>query len=173
MPAVKPTAQMFAFGLVAACLSIGALPAVSGDWTSSYFVQAPAAPANRAVPDAPSAPSLLNFSTDLDYGSFTFGAGYARGPVHLHQGMTGHSDSEYLNLRAGIDFGQSLGYITLGRQMSPRHATTAQTAGLGLRVSLNRAIQLTGEFLHSIPSSDQTDGEDIHQSLSLRAAFRF
>ncbi|MEP2715226.1 hypothetical protein [Pseudophaeobacter sp.] len=181
MPAAVVHQNKYARILVVGCLSALAVPALAGDWSSSYFNT------DRSI-----APSFLGagtldrelriaFSTDRDLGTVVLGGSYRRGQSPLSsvgsQGFPGlRANGEAVTLRAGCDFGDSLGYVSFGQhQLRGRTADAAgETLGIGLRISLNRALQLTGEFLHH--SGGARAGTAPRQSpnqISLGAAFLF
>lgn len=76
-------------------------------------------------------------------------------------------------LRAGYDIGRTYGFLSFS---PPDLLTTDPRAderpafGLGLRISVNRALQLTGEIQHL---EDDGSGRISDDRVSLQAAFRF
>lgn len=173
MPSVQKAKKQIAKGALVAICATNSLPVFAGDWNVNHSSEATSGRFLGSPQFVEESASLLMLSTDRDYGNFTLGAGFARGEVPMHGELSGASNSEYLDLRAGLDFGNSLGYVTLGRQETPGRDQGRDMVGLGLRVSLNRALQLTGEFLHYSPSSDAATDQASGTSLSIQAAFRF
>lgn len=82
-------------------------------------------------------------------------------------------DSQMLQLRAGIDLGRTLGYVTFGERQQGSDQERNQVIGLGVRVSVNRILQMSGEFLHHAPGSSPNGATLGDETLSFRAAFRF
>lgn len=83
--------------------------------------------------------------------------------------------SRQLRLLAGYDFGRTVGYVTVGQdhQGAGPNLSRSQVYGVGLQVSLNRALQMAGEILHET-SNSAVPGQDTGQEvLSIGAAFRF
>jgi outer membrane immunogenic protein len=117
----------------------------------------------------------MAFSADRDYGAIVLGGSFSRGSSLHHLGLSGSADTEQVNLRAGYDFGRSLGYITLGQAQDQGVNQTgqAETLGIGLRVSLNRALQLTGEFVHHSSSGSNSSEPQDTERLTIGAAFQF
>lgn len=175
MPAAQTIKTCLIIWMSTGILAISALPVVSGDWTAQHVISESSAGAGQVELGQSGAPTRLSLSTDRDYGTFTLGGEFSRGGTPLRADLPGGSDSEQVNLRAGYDFGQSLGFVTFGRQQDPGEngAGPRQILGLGMRVSLNRALQLTGEFLHYSPAHSGNDNGHSQNSLSIKAAFRF
>lgn len=175
MPTAQTNWKHAALFLSAAGVSALALPAASGDWTSTYFSAERGSHQGAALGAFQDAPPGLVFSADRDYGALVLGGSFSRGNSLHHMGLQGSSGSEQLNLRAGYDFGRSLGYITLGQTQDhgPDQTGQADTLGIGLRVSLNRALQLTGEFVHHSTSGSNSTAPQDTERFTVGAAFRF
>ncbi len=84
-------------------------------------------------------------------------------------------ETHQLRLHAGYDFGPATGFVTVGGLQAEdsgrrRHGTLF---GFGMRVSLNRALQLTGELLHHEAGPRDGSGSPRGETLAVSAAFRF
>ena len=160
-----------------------AVPAGAGDWSSSLLVggmgqhrlhMARDHAAVGARSDQPRAWGM-EASIDQDYGHLVLGGSYQQGRQPGVPGLDGQEDSQQLQLRAGYDFGRALGYLTVGER---QHGTGAQEGrsqvyGIGLRVSVNRVLQMSGEILRHAPSAPVVGQGEDDDILSVRAAFRF
>ena len=175
MPRAQTTWKHAAIFLSAGALSALALPAASGDWTSTYFSSERSAYESSIATAFQDSSSRMAFSADRDYGTIVLGGSFSRGTSLHHLGLQSSSDVEQLNLRAGYDFGRSLGYITLGQaqDQGPNQTGQADILGIGLRVSLNRALQLTGEFVHHSTSGTSRTAPQDSERLTVGAAFQF
>jgi hypothetical protein len=176
MPAakLKRKTNVFWISVVAAAVMV-TTPAVSGDWETTYFASTDKSETGLHVDgSAPSQGSLI-FSADRDYGRLVVGGSYRRGKALPFPGIAASASGEQFSLRAGYDFGNSLGYVSLGRQQMPGGNGQAETEvlGVGVRVSLNRAIQLTGEYLHHTHAGSESASSFTVNQLSVGAAFRF
>lgn len=175
MPRAQTNWKHAAIFLSVGGLSALALPAAAGDWTSTYFSSDHSPHHSIAAGAFHDTQSRMAFSADRDYGAIVLGGSFSRGNSLHHLGLSGSADTEQVNLRAGYDFGRSLGYITLGQAQDQGANQTgqAETLGFGLRVSLNRALQLTGEFVHHSPSGSNTSEPRDTERLTVGAAFQF
>ncbi len=164
-----------ALALATGAFSAAALPAVSGDWKSSYFFSSQSQPSGSSLGNTANSTNGLAFSADRDYGRLVLGGSYSRGSTWQNPGFEDPAGSERLSLRAGYDFGQSLGYVSVGRLLGlgAEGADNADTLGIGVRVSLNRALQLTGEYLHYAPSGGRASHGQSPSRISIGAAFQF
>lgn len=116
---------------------------------------------------------------DRDFGHFVLGGSMRQGDIasgasSIPNGLEAVPPNS-VQIRAGYDFGPSLGYVTFGthRDRSLQSGDVIESLGVGLRLSLNRALSLTGEYLHY---TSPDNGQGIRRetdSLALRAAFRF
>ncbi|MBY6138319.1 hypothetical protein KUV26_02615 [Leisingera daeponensis] len=84
-------------------------------------------------------------------------------------------ETHQLRLHAGYDFGPATGFVTVGGLQAEassgrRHGSLF---GFGMRVSLNRALQLTGEILHHEAGAKDGSVSLRGQTLAVSAAFRF
>lgn len=175
MPAAHMTPKAIFPWLVTAALSAAAGPVCAGDWKSNSYFTGRAADVGLSLTAITPVSGRVTISADRDYGRLVLGGSYSRGGDLQHLGGAGSTATEQLRLRAGYDFGQSLGYISVGRQQPLGQGEQGQgdSLGLGLRVSLNRALQLTGEYLHHRPSSGATGRLQSPGRISIGAAFRF
>ncbi|QAX29622.1 hypothetical protein ETW24_09730 [Leisingera sp. NJS204] len=84
-------------------------------------------------------------------------------------------ETRQLRLHAGYDFGPATGFVTLGRVQAETSSGSRQGPlfGLGMRVSLNRALQVTGELLHHEAGPRDGTASPRGETLSVSAAFRF
>lgn len=80
-----------------------------------------------------------------------------------------------LRVNAGYGFGAATGYVAIGslRQQPGSDDSHTPVVGIGMRVSLNRALQLSGEILHHEGRSGHGASGSAGETLSLQAAFRF
>ncbi|MCD9150000.1 hypothetical protein [Pseudophaeobacter flagellatus] len=184
MPAAKKFQNAVAPWLLSGAIATlaHACPLAAADWSQTSFVSNAAAASRDPYGASQDSETRLTFSTDRDYGAVVLGGTYRRGssgayPGH-YPGLATPSQSDSVHLRAGYDFGGSLGYVTLGHEQTQGHAQAEnETLGIGVRVSLNRALQLTGELLHhggnnTAQSSAQTSRQ-APTRISIGAAFRF
>ncbi|UWS01809.1 outer membrane protein [Phaeobacter inhibens] len=160
-------------GLTAAALA--AAPGSAGDW-SGFFLGASMARAQAAqsARGSVSAPGL-HLGYDHDFGRVVLG-----GEVEVDRSGRVRSDltedqTRRIKLRAGYDMGETLGYVTVGsaRNETATDSDNGAVYGLGLSYSLNRALRVSGEYLHQDASDGaavQTPSRDI---LSIRASFQF
>ncbi|MFW8636401.1 hypothetical protein [Cribrihabitans pelagius] len=117
----------------------------------------------------------MRLDYDRDFGSLVLGGMVALtqdGP--LARALEAE-ETRQLRARAGYDFGPALGYVTLGRVQAATGGgrSSGPVLGLGMRVSLNRALQLTGELLHHQAGPASGPAAPRGETLSLGAAFRF
>ncbi|OIQ45453.1 MAG: hypothetical protein BM558_03855 [Roseobacter sp. MedPE-SW] len=175
MPAAHMKQTTTALVLSLGALAATASSALSGDWKSTYFFSAHSGALRATSGGATTPATRLAFSADRDYGLLVLGGSYLRGNMHPYPGFIGATGTEQMSLRAGYDFGDSLGYISLGRQqgLGANSHDVAETLGIGFRVSLNRALQLTGEYLHHTPSGGGAGPDLSPNTISIGAAFRF
>jgi hypothetical protein len=112
---------------------------------------------------------------DQDFGDIVLGGSFRQGRGVRSGGLGLGDDVQRIDLRAGYDFGQSLGSLTVGEVGSGRGALeqSDQVYGFGLRISVNRILQMTGEVLHREGAQDGRDGVLRGDILSVEAAFRF
>ncbi|WP_254604208.1 hypothetical protein [Leisingera sp. ANG59] len=84
-------------------------------------------------------------------------------------------ETHQLRLHAGYDFGPATGFVTVGglRAENSGRSRHGTLFGFGMRVSLNRALQLTGELLHHEAGPRDGSGSPRGETLALGAAFRF
>ncbi len=84
-------------------------------------------------------------------------------------------DERQFRVNAGYSVGATTGYLIFGGSMPQSEASISvhPVVGLGMRVSLNRALQLSGEIIHhDLSGNDRSDGA-TGETLSVQAAFRF
>ncbi len=157
-----------------AAVTVTAVPAVSGDWKSTYFSSDRLGETSRLSASSLHPLGTLSFSADRDYGRLVLGGSYSRGNAPAYPGLGRTVGEEQFSLRAGYDFGNSLGYVSLGRQQSQGQfvENESEVLGIGMRVSLNRALQLTGEYLHHRKPAEAATGLSASR-LTIGAAFRF
>jgi outer membrane immunogenic protein len=175
MPAAQMNWNKIGLLLAVGTFSAVAIPALSGDWQSASFFAAQNNQVGASIQGFDQPRDSLEFSADRDYGRLVLGGSYSRGSGSLFSGLGGAAGTERVSLRAGYDFGQSLGYVSLGRQqaLALRGEDATDTLGIGIRVSLNRALQLTGEYLHRAPSEPGAYQGQSPSRISIGAAFRF
>ncbi|UWS77961.1 hypothetical protein N1037_11735 [Phaeobacter sp. G2] len=175
MPAAQINWTKIGLLLAVGTFSAVAVPAMSGDWNSPNFFS-PQHEQIGATDESFNQPDdSLEFSADRDYGQLVLGGTYSRGNGSLLSGFGATARTEQVSLRAGYDFGHSLGYISLGhqREQAVSGQEETNTLGIGVRVSLNRALQLTGEYLHHAPLGSAAHQGQSPSRISIGAAFRF
>lgn len=152
-----------------------AVPAQSGDWTSASVTVGRSAERPAATGITLFGRDGLQLEADRDYGALVVGGSFSQGLPGRQVGIPLYTETERVDLRAGYDFGRTLGYVTLGSHEDPswQGGGSGETFGIGLRVSINRALQLTGEFLHHSFRASETDDRQQVETLAVRAAFRF
>ncbi|KIC37491.1 membrane protein [Leisingera sp. ANG-M7] len=132
-------------------------------------------------------PNPLTFSNPGGEGhSFAFG--YSEGSDGLILGgsvATGQTgpltralqveETHQLRLHAGYDFGPATGFVTVGglQAEDSGRRRLGTLFGFGMRISLNRALQLTGELLHHEAGPRDGSGSPRGETLAVGAAFRF
>lgn len=171
MPMVRKTALTHAFAAgLAAAVALGQ-PCSADGWARPLF--------STPVPTASGAGSAETHSFQLAFiqevGNLIFGGTVASGRSGLLTQAVQADETHQLRLHAGYDFGPATGVVTLGGLQAETSNGKRQGAlfGLGMRVSLNRALQLRGELLHHEAGPKDGSGRPRGETLSLTAAFRF
>jgi outer membrane immunogenic protein len=118
MPAAQMNWNKIGLLLAVGTFSAVAIPALSGDWQSASFFAAQNNQVGASIQGFDQPRDSLEFSADRDYGRLVLGGSYSRGSGSLFSGLGGAAGTERVSLRAGYDFGQSLGYVSLGRQQA-------------------------------------------------------
>ncbi|ATF18307.1 outer membrane protein [Phaeobacter gallaeciensis] len=154
---------------------LAAAPGFAGDW-SGFFLGASmarvqAAPSERGSVSA----SGLHLGYDHDFGRVVLG-----GEVEVDRSGRVRSDlteeqTRRIKLRAGYDMGETLGYLTIGsaRNETATDSDNGAVYGLGLSYSLNRALRVSGEYLHQDASDGAAVQAPSRDILSIRASFQF
>ncbi|MFS4579822.1 outer membrane protein [Phaeobacter sp. C3_T13_0] len=174
----KPALDVFSLRNLIAGLGgvfIGCTPVLAEDW-SGVFLGASITQSHQSQSDTGSTTaSGLHLGYDHDFGRLVLG-----GEIEVDRsGRASVSPQEdhthRVKLRAGYDMGQTLGYVTIGsaRNETATDSDNGAVYGLGVSYSLNRALRLSGEYLHQ----DANDGAALQAPsrdiLSIRASFRF
>ena len=120
-------------------------------------------------------PSGLHFGYDLDLGQIVLGGEVEVEAPHGQDENVEPPEMQRLRLRAGYDFGQTLGYLSVGgvRAETEHQDETGAVVGIGLTYSLNQNVRLGGEVLYQDISGLDQAGLRRGNSFSLRASFRF
>lgn len=159
--------------LAAACALAAAdgKPASADDNTRKPFK-----PAGNTAPAAAAAEARsFQFALGQGAGGLLFGGSLATGQTGVLTRAIQAEETHQLRLQAGYEFGQATGFVTVGglqaeaaggRRLGPLF-------GLGMRVSLNRMLQVTGELLHHEAGPRDGDVARSGETLSVSAAFRF
>ncbi|WP_264213590.1 hypothetical protein [Leisingera thetidis] len=110
-----------------------------------------------------------------EFGGVFLGGSVAAGQTGLLTRAVQADETHQLRLQAGYEFGQAAGFVTFGGVQAEAAGGARQgpVIGLGMRVSLNRALQLTGELLHHEAGPKDGSASPRGETLSLSAAFRF
>ncbi len=158
-----------------------AVPAVSGDWSPSLFslgligygAHASSAPSAVGLHGSGAAGLVANF--EQDFGDIVLGGSFQQGRGVGLSGLGSGDAAQRIDLRAGYDFGHSLGYLTVGEVGQGRGTSEqrSQVYGFGVRISVNRILQMTGEVLHRDGDAAGRDTVLSGDILSVEAAFRF
>lgn len=163
---------VFAGGFIVAATA-GA--AICGDWTSASVTITRPDQLTSATGITQLGQGGFQIDANRDYGALVVGGSFSQRGAANRVGIPMMSEADRVDLRAGYDFGRSLGYVILGSHegTSRQGETDGETVGIGLRVSINRALQLTGEFLHHSFSEREAQDRQRVETISVRAAFRF
>ena len=171
MPKVRKTKNCLA---IPAALAVAVLSAQSGSaegWER---------------PETGSGSPAAVISTDIGSRSFQLAYGREIGEMVFSGevvransgGLTRAMDADetrHLRLLAGYDFGPATGLVSLGR-LQARSSSGKRDGlllGLGMRVSVNRALQLTGDLLHHEAEPVHDGSRQRGETLSVSPAFRF
>lgn len=177
MPAVGRSKKLTCIGTYAVAMLALGTPASSGDW-SGFFLGASVARHDARTDTASghdsSAPGL-HLGYDLDFGQLVLGGEVEVENAQVQIGSVETQEMRRVKLRAGYDFGRTLGYITLGgvRAESEQEHDTGTVVGLGLSYSLNQNFELGGELLYQDIDALEPGGLRRSNTVSLRASFRF
>ncbi|MEW2913613.1 hypothetical protein [Leisingera sp. JC11] len=108
-------------------------------------------------------------------GGFVFGGSLATGQNGPLTRAVQAEETHQLRLHAGYDFGPATGFVTLGGLQAEASGGRRRGPlfGFGMRVSLNRALQLTGEILHHEAGPKDGSASPRGETLAVSAAFRF
>lgn len=165
MPQVATTFHNRILTAMIGAAAVLAAPLAAEEWRLGAPLRAPEPAGAHPASPLPPAVGLRGLTVD---------SRVAGAPAELQSGGRGEQGGA-LRLNAGYAFGSATGYIALGsqRQHSAAGAGSAPVIGFGMRVSLNRALQLSGEILHHEGDGSQGAGGGRGETLSLQAAFRF
>lgn len=171
MPMVRKTTLTHAF---AAGLSVGlafAQPSFAEGWARPLFSNRVQAASGAGSTE----PQAFQLAFLQEFGSFILGGTVASRRSGLLTRAVRADETHQLRLHAGYDFGPATGVVTLGGLQAETATGKRNGAlfGLGMRVSLNRALQLRGELLHHEAGPKDGSGRPRGETLSLTAAFRF
>lgn len=147
-------------------IAIVALPVLADQWGYRSAAQRPsvtAAPAVQAFEFANSDSSLL-----LNGGILLDQSGALNRALQA-------DETHQLRLNASYSVGETTGYLTLGglQAVAGGNHWYGPVVGLGMRVSLNHGVQLSGEILRHDTPPNAVGGGGHAETLSVRAAFRF
>lgn len=152
--------------LMPLAVAIVALPVLADQWGSRPAAQQPsltAAPAVQAFEFANADSSLMLI------GGIVLDQSGA-----LNRALNA-DETHQLRLNAGYTVGETTGYLTLGglQAVAGNSHWFGPVVGLGMRVSLNHGVQLSGEILHHETAPNAGGSQGRSETLSVRAAFRF
>ena len=116
-------------------------------------------------------------SIEFSYGNsgLVFGGSVAtENSGHLTQAVQAEQTHQ-LRLHAGYEMGPATGFVTVGglQAESSGERRYGTLFGFGMRVSLNQALQLTGELLHHEAGAGHGNTLRSGETLAIGAAFRF
>jgi len=177
MPAAGQIGKRTCLAVTAVLTLVFAMPVSAGDW-SGFLLGASIgrhdARSNSMTGRDSSVPGL-HLGYDLDFGRLVLGGEVEVERAQLQVGSVETQDMQRIKLRAGYDFGQTLGYVTVGgvRAESGQTQDLGAVFGVGLSYSLNQNLQLGGELLYQDIDGLNPGGLMRSNSLSLRASFRF
>ncbi|KIC11393.1 hypothetical protein RA19_08645 [Leisingera sp. ANG-M1] len=170
MPTVRITTKTLAACAILAASTFAQLPALA-DGLGQPLIST----SGPAVAAAETSNRTFQLAYGQEIGSLILGGSVAR----EHSGVLARAvqadEARHLRLLAGYDFGPATGFVSVGRLQarSSGRKTEGPLLGLGMRVSLNRALQLTGELLHHEAGTTGSGAREGGETLSVTAAFRF
>lgn len=130
---------------------------------------------DAVLSNSPGEAHAIEFGYDQGTDRLILGGSLATGQTGLLTQAVQAEETHQLRLQAGYDFGPATGFVTLGgiqaeASSGRRHGSLF---GFGMRVSLNRALQLTGELLHHEAGPKDGSASPRGDTLAVSAAFRF
>lgn len=166
--------------LFAVCLAVGLVPHAlsAGDWTGISLG------GSLGWNDA-SGPGLLqgedssfglHLGYDRDFGNYVLGGEIELEHSDLNLGTVTVDSVSRIKLRAGYDFGDALGYVTLGGASADTSvgSESGTVFGLGLSYSVSEQFSIGGEILRqNFDALNGAGGDSDVDSVSVRASFRF
>lgn len=171
MPMVKKTEFFRTLATICALAAVWGQPASANDDERKPF---------RAGADVASAGSggearSFQFSLGHGAGGLLFGGSLATGQTGALTRAVQADETHQLRLQAGYEFGQTTGFVTVGGLQAEASSgrRLGPLFGLGMRVSLNRMLQVTGELLHHEAGPRDGGNGRTGETLSVSAAFRF
>ncbi|WP_259965622.1 hypothetical protein [Leisingera aquaemixtae] len=175
MPMVRKTAlsQAFAAGLTLA-LAAGQ-PGSAEEWARPLFSNQTRAVSGIGTGTGAAEPQAFQLAFIHEFGSLILGGTVSSNRSGILTRAVQAEETHQLRLHAGYDFGPATGVVTLGGVQAEGSGGRRQGTlfGLGMRVSLNRALQLRGEVLHHEAGPRDGSGRPRGETLSVSAAFRF
>lgn len=143
-----------------------ALPVLADQW--SGVSSAP--PAGLAV-----SPGSQAFEIGSDTAGFSLNGGIVTEQIGALNRAMDVDATQQLRLSAVRSVGATTGYLTLGGLQAAANGEHwySPVVGFGMRVSLNRGIQLSGEILHHETDVSTGGPNESGETLLVRAAFRF
>jgi len=177
MPAVRQFGKRNCLAVSAVMALVCSTPVSSGDW-SGFLLGASIGrheARTSSMTGRDNAVPGLHLGYDLDFGQLVLGGEVEVERAQMQVGSVEIQDMQRIKLRAGYDFGQVLGYMTVGgvRAESGQNQDIGAVVGVGLSYSLNQNLQLGGELLYQDIDGLNPGGFMRSNSLSLRASFRF
>lgn len=171
MPMVRKTALIHAFAAgVAVALTFGQSSSAEG-WARPLFSTSARTPSGGGSAE----PQAFQLAFIREFGSILFGGTVGSNRSGLLTRAVQAEETHQLRLHAGYDFGPATGVVTLGGLQAETSSGKREGTlfGLGMRASLNRALQLRGEVLHHEAGPRDGSGRPRGETLSISAAFRF
>lgn len=173
MPMVRKTALSHALAAgLALALAVGQ-PGSAEEWARPLFSNQIRAASGTGTGSAE--PHAFQLAFLQEFGSLILGGTVSSNRSGLLTRAVQAEETHQLRLHAGYDFGPATGVVTLGGVQAESSGGRRQGTlfGLGMRVSLNRALQLRGEVLHHEAGPRDGSGRPRGETLSVSAAFRF
>lgn len=195
MPFCISIKHLGAICLAAISLSLTGFPAVSGDWSQFFTRGDTDIVVTRLFSDRDPARQDVQIQADHRFGNLLVGGAFRQGNLTTgaSQILRGNAVSapNSVQIRAGYSFGHrtdrrvgygtdhgtghSIGYVSYGAQGlgAGERGESVESLGLGVQMSLNNVLRLTGEYLHYRSNDAGANQRGQSNSLALRAAFRF
>lgn len=152
--------------VMSVAVAVFALPVFAEQWS-----QVPSIP----LADFAVSPGAQAFEIGSDASAFLLNGGIVTEQIGALNRALDVDETQQLRLSAVRTIGATTGYLTLGGLQAAADGEHwySPVVGLGMRVSLNRGIQLSGEILHHETDVSTGGPNESGETLLVRAAFRF